>query len=213
MSARFVARIATAVVATSATLALLAWGSAAPVARHSAGDAQLRLSWSVRPERIEVCRSRSADEIARMPEHMRQRTECEGRSASYALRVVVDERVAGESDERGAGLRHDRPIFLLREYSVPAGTHRVRVTFARREKTDDDAAAFAPATSHDADTGLYAGRAEREAAEHARRASAAVPALLALDTTLTFEGRGVVLVTFDPLARRLDVRTKARPEL
>ncbi|MBI2795816.1 MAG: hypothetical protein HYX65_03820 [Gemmatimonadetes bacterium] len=204
---RAATRLAVSGAATAAALVLLARASAAPVPWHAGDVARLRLSWSARPERIEVCRTRSAEEIAKMPEHMRQRTECEGRFASYALRVTVDGQVAGEAEVRGAGLRHDRPIYLLREFPMPAGAHRVRVSFTRRETTDDDAAAFAPVAAAEADTGLYAGRADREAAEHARRARAAVPPRLGLDTTLTFAPRGVALVTFDAVARRLEVRT------
>jgi len=103
----------------------------------------------------------------------------------------------------GAGLRHDRPLYLLREYDVAPGVHRLRVSFTRREKTDDDAAAFAKTTSTEADTGIFAGRAQREAVEHARRARAAIPAHLELDTTLAFAPRRVMIVTFAPERRAL----------
>lgn len=112
----------------------------------------------------------SAEELAQREEHMRQRLECDGRFATYALRVESDGLLIGEAVVHGAGLRHDRPLYVLREYDVAPGVHRLRVSFTRREKTDDDAAAFAPAASAEADTGLFAGRAQREAVEHARRA-------------------------------------------
>jgi hypothetical protein len=73
----------------------------------------------------------------------------------------------------------------------------VVISFTRREKTDDDAAAFAPVASAANDTGLFAGRASREADEHARRARAAVPARLVLDTTISLGVRQVAIVTFD----------------
>ena len=203
------ARMAVAVITTAAALFALSWASAAPVPWHVDGGARLRLSWSARPERIETCRTRSAEELAKMPAHMRQQSECEGHAASYLLRVLVDSQLVGESPVLGAGLRHDRPILLLREYPVPAGAHRVRVTFVRRETTDDDAAAYAPAAERGADTGLYAGRAAREASEHERRARAAVPAQMALDTVMTFAPRRVALVTFDAAVRRLEVRGAA----
>jgi hypothetical protein len=152
-----------------------------------------------------VCRTLSAEELAQRAEHMRQRVECEGRFATYALRVTVDGQLAGEDVVRGAGLRNDRPLYLLREFELTPGEHAVRVTFTRREKTDDDAAAFAPAVSSGADTGLYAGRAQREASEHARRAGAASPPSLTLDTSLTFAPRQLRLITFDAERRALQV--------
>ena len=205
----FSLRSAAAIAATAVALALMARASATPLPFHAAPAARLRLSWSARPERIEVCRTLSAEELAQRAEHMRQRVECEGRFATYGLRVDVDGRLATEAVVRGAGLRNDRPLYLLREFDVSPGIHAIRVTFMRREQTDDDAAAFAPAVSPDADTGLYAGRAQREATEHARRARAAIPARLALDTSLTFVSRPVMLVTFDAERRRLQLLTAA----
>ena len=196
-------RLVIAVSVTALALALMARASAMPLPFHNGATARLRLSWSARPERIEVCRTLSAKELAQREEHMRQRVECDGRFATYALRVESDGRVIGEAVVHGAGLRHDRPLYLLREYDVSPGLHRVQVSFTRREKTDDDAAAFAPTASVDADTGLFAGRAQREAVEHARRARAAIPAHLELDTTLSIALRQVLVVTFVPEHRTL----------
>ena len=196
MTLRLVFRAAAGVAATAGGLLLLARASATPLAFHAPATAQLRLSWSARPERIEVCRQLSASELAQRPEHMRERLECEGRSATYALRVELDSVVAGDLVVQGAGFRHDRPLYLLREFPVSPGPHRVRISFTRREQTDNDAAAFAAPTA-EADTGLFAGRAEREAAEHARRARAAIPARLTLDSLLTFGPRSVVVVTLN----------------
>ena len=200
-----VARLVVASAATGLVLWLMARASAAPLPFHDSAAARLRLSWSARPERIEVCRTVSAEELAEREEHMRQRVECDGRFATYALRVESDGQVIGETVVNGAGLRHDRPLYLLREYDVAPGVHRVRVSFTRREKTDDDAAAFAKVTSTETDTGIFAGRAQREAVEHTRRARAAIPAHLELDTMLAFAPRQVMIVTFAPERRALVV--------
>ena len=183
---------------TAAALFVLARASATPVPQPSANLAQLRVSWRARPERIEVCRTLSAEELAKREEHMRQRVECTGRFATYDLRVDTDGRTLHQSVVRGAGLRHDRPLYVLREIEIAPGVHRVHVSFVRRETTDNDAAAFARVASPDADTGLFAGRAQREAIEHERRARAAIPPTLTLDTTLTFAAGRVVVVTFGP---------------
>jgi hypothetical protein len=204
-------RMTAAVALPAVLLTVMARLSAAPLPDHPAATARLRLSWSARPERIETCRTVSAEELQQREEHMRQRLDCEGVSATYALRVEVDDRVAGEAVVHGAGLRHDRPLYLLQEFDVAPGAHRVRVTFTRRERTDDDAAAFATVVPPDADTGLFAGRAQREATEHSRRARAAIPPRLALDTTLTLEPRRVALVTFDPELRVLELHTGHSP--
>ncbi len=204
-----VARILAAAAATTAGLALLAYASAVPMAYHPRDTARLRLSWSARPERIEVCRELSKEEQAQREEHMRQRVECEGGFASYALRVEVDGRAIGETVIHGAGLRHDRPLYVLRDFPVSPGEHRVRVRLTRREKTDNDAAAFANAVVPDADTGLYAGRAQREATERARRARAAISPSSTLDTVVVFRSRRVALVTFNAERRVLELKAEA----
>ena len=79
------------------------------------------------------------------------------------------------------------------------------VAFARRERKDDDAALAAPRLEAESDTGLFAGRAEREVVERARRRRAAIPARLVLDTMLTFAPDRVIVVTFDADRRVLDV--------
>jgi hypothetical protein len=185
-----------AAILTALSLGAMAFFSAAPVRSGDSDSARLRLSWSARPERIETCRVLSKKELDETEEHMRQRVECEGKFATYALDVFVDGRLVHRSVVRGAGLRHDRPIYLLREIPVPSGIHRIRVSFNRREKTDNDAAAFEKEASSELDTGLFAGRAQREAVEHARRARAAIPAQLTLDRSLLFRRGSVVIVTF-----------------
>jgi hypothetical protein len=85
--------------------------------------------------------------------------------------------------------------------------HRLHVSFARREVTDGDAAAFTPVASADADTGLFAGRAQREAVERARRAHAAIPPRLELDTTVDIPARHVIVVSFNPERRSFQLIT------
>ena len=199
-----------AVIATMVAVFFLARASAAPMPYNRAGMARLRLSWSARPERIESCRAVSHDQLEREEEHMRQRVECEGRFATYALRVEVGDRLMIESVVRGAGLRHDRPLYLLRDFAVPSGAHHVRVTFARRERKDTAGTLTVPGIATAGDTGLFAGRAEREVVERARRGRAAIPASLVLDTLLTFVPGRVIVVTFDPERRALDVLDQPR---
>lgn len=205
MKARRAGRWSAVGVVTVALLFGLTAISDAPVALHRSEASRLRLSWSARPERIESCRTLSEKELAEREEHMRQRVECEGRFATYLLRVDADGRRLHESVVRGAGLRHDRPIFLLREMDLPPGEHRIRIRFTRREKTDDDAAAYARVSSTRTDTGLFAGRAEREAIEHERRARAAIPPRLELDTTIVFGADRAIIVTLDGERRSLHV--------
>jgi hypothetical protein len=204
-------RATTVLAGTALALFLLVLASAAPLPFNTSEAARLRLSWTARPQRIEVCRTLSAEELAALPEHMRQRVECDGRFASYTLRVEMADRALGESVIRGGGLRHDRPIFLLREYEVPPGTYRMRITFTRREPIESREEESAPGAVPDADTGLYAGRAAREVAERSRRDRAAIPPQLELDTTVTLAPREVALITFDAERKVFLLHTRGKP--
>lgn len=199
-----IGRLALGAAASALLLAGLARASAAPLPLRGAESARIRLSFNARPERIEVCREVSAQELAEREEHMRQRVECDGRFATYALRVDADGRPLDEAVVRGAGLRHDRPLYLLRELSLAPGTHHIAVSFVRREQVEDKEEVFEKVEAeHDADTGVFAGRARREAIEHSRRVRAAIPPRLTLDTTLALAAGQVVVVSLDPERQRL----------
>lgn len=200
-------RWVTTAAATAVALWLVARASAVALPWHAADAARVRLSWSARPERIETCRALTAEEIEKEPPHMRRRVECQGTFATYLLHVASDGRVIDERIVKGAGIRNDRPMYLLADYDLMAGEHRIRVTFTRREKTDDDSAAVSlHAARTGADSGIFAGRAEREDEERERRRRAAVPATMEMDTILTLAPGQVRLITFDAEARQLVIR-------
>lgn len=167
--------------------------------------ALLRLSWSARPERVEVCRALSDAELAERPVHMRLRTACTGRFASYLLTVQVGDEVVVSDTVRGGGLRNDRPIHLVRDVQVTPGRHPVRVSFARIDSTagQQDTSAV-PA-------GALGDRAQRETDEQRRRVAEAVPGLLVLDHETAFEAGRVVMVTYANEQRRLVLRNGAVP--
>jgi hypothetical protein len=81
----------------------------------------------------------------------------------------------------------------------------VRVTFIRREGADTGTATATIARAAEPDSGIFAGRAQREADERLRRARAAIPPRLELDTVVTFAARRVAIVTIDPAARSLRI--------
>ena len=69
---------------------LLVGLSRVPFAWVRVEDAQLRLAWQYRSEPVSRCRAATAEELAKLPEHMRQRTICERALRPYRLLVTVD---------------------------------------------------------------------------------------------------------------------------
>jgi hypothetical protein len=199
-------RTAGTLVAVAGALALR-WSTIAPWPTASRGGdvARVRLSWSVRPERVEQCRTLSDEELSKLPEHMRLRTTCVGFSARYLLTVSVDGEGLVRDTLRGGGLRHDRPIYVFTESDVKPGQRRLHIEVTRIDAGTTPSRSDSAAQKTVTDT-LMGGRAERERDERARRTAEAIPARLSLDTLLSIHPRRVVLVTFDDNARRLLAR-------
>lgn len=180
------------VVRVAATVAGLALLSALTRVRWhtpeaASGDARLRLSWRARGEIIQRCRRATEAELANVPAHMRQEVTCEGaRVAPYLLTVLIDGRVAADAQVAGSGEPGEGTLYLLQEFPLPPGEHRVQVTFVRG---DSGAVAGAPAR----------GSGARGDHRHA------VPPRLTLDTTLTIGARAITLVTYSAEEERLVV--------
>jgi hypothetical protein len=188
-----------------AALALggMALASVAPMGFESSGEAFLRISLGVRPERIERCRTLSDEELAKVAPQMRQRVVCEGTTARYRFELSRDGTPLVSRVVRGGGLRHDRPIYFAEDLRIPAGRSSVEMRMVRL----DSAAARDP-EGRTSSTGVAGeriddGRAEREADEYRRGRAAVVPASLVLRSTVTLRPREVLLLTFDPASRRL----------
>jgi len=188
-----------------ATVLGIAWLSHAPYHIRPDEAGIIRLAWSARPERIESCREPSEAELAQLPAHMRQKVVCEGTSARYRLRVSRDGASLVDEVVRGSGLRHDRPLYLLRDLPTAPGRHEIAVRFERIDSLTPVAPA-APDSGERGGDSLIAGlpgRDRREADERRHRRLEAVPARLSLDQTVVLDPRQILLVTYDVEGRRL----------
>jgi hypothetical protein len=186
---------AAALAVTAVVMTALAWASVAPMPVHGSADAVLRVAWSARPERVERCRERSAEELAALPAHMRQPVACEGAAAQYRLTVTRNGLGVVDRVVRGGGLRHDRRLYVLDEIPMPAGDVAIEVRFDRLG-TDATGASGAAATRE-------AGHPERAVPQ-----AETVPPQLALTERLSVHAREVVLVTYSAEHRSLVIVRK-----
>jgi hypothetical protein len=182
-----VARAAGVAVAALASAAML-WGSTAALKVHDAEHGVVRLAWSVRPERIENCRARTADELARLPQHMRQATVCEGETAQYQLTVRRDGEVVVRQRVRGGGWRRDRRLYVFHEIPVRPGDSAIDVQFDRVGSGGANPAGAAAAPD-------------------------VTPPHLAFSERLSVTAREVVLITYSPeRAAFIAVRRPVAPQ-
>lgn len=213
-------RVVGALVAIGA-LATIVAGTNVNLAGSPGTAVMLRVAWSARPERVEICTRVSDEELAKLPAHMRRRVVCEGTTARYRLEVSRDGVVLDTLTVRGGGMRHDREVYVSRELAVAPGAARYSVRFVRIDSSatvnDDDQRPHVDSTlerqgadsarqRQGADTNrtpALADRSAREDDERRRRIAQAIPPILAIDTTVTLAPRTVLLVTYDERQRRL----------
>jgi hypothetical protein len=190
--------------AALAVMAAMVALSRAPYVTGQGADALLRLSWSGRPQRIEKCRELSDAELAERPAHMRRRLECEGRPASYVVRVAVDGRTASLDTVTGGGLRGDRAIHMLREIGIEPGSRTIAVEMRRVETIEDeDDHEDEDEQEDEAPDSGPRDRAVREREERSRERQEALPPRLELARPVTLAPGSVALVTYDASSRRL----------
>lgn len=195
--------------AVAAAIVVIATAAAShtPLTVHRDDASMLRVALSARPERVENCRTLGDEELAELPQHMRQRVVCDGVTARYNFEVLRDDVLLASAEVRGGGFRHDRQLYLFREVSLPPGRATLEVRLTRIESgasanTGDTSAARARA-----DDGRQSlatdDRDQREVDEHRRRVEDEVPASLLFRETVTLQPREVVLVTYDRDQKRL----------
>lgn len=219
-------RFSLAVIFTSAVLLAVAWGSVSPLRVASGAYATLRISLGARPERIEICREQSNEELAKLAPQMRQSVICEGTTARYRLQVRRNGELLHSQEVRGGGLRHDRQLYVSRDLRVPVGSaafavHLVRIDTVvnderhderSQERDDDNGDRRAAGDDVSLPGGAMPARATREADERRRRREESVPADLRLELDATLQPREVLLVTYDPERHRLTtVRASSLP--
>ena len=120
-----------------AATAAIVLASNAPMTIHGSNQGVLRLAWSARPERVEVCREQSAEELANLPAHMRQPLVCEGRSARYRLTVWHEGRLIADRILHGGGVRQDRRLYVFHELLLDPGQTSIEV---KADRIDDPGA-------------------------------------------------------------------------
>jgi hypothetical protein len=166
-----------------AAMGAIVWASSAPMTVHGSDRGMLRLALSARPERIEVCREQSAEELAKLPAHMRQPLVCEGTSARYRLTVRREGDLLLDRTLHGGGVRQDRRLYVLEELQLDPGQASIEV---RLDRIDD------PQTNPGT-------RPSQPVATET------VPPHLSLSQRVSVERRQVLLITYAPERRALIV--------
>lgn len=114
--------------AAAVTLAIVGLSRVRYAARQGAAG-EIRLAWRFKSERVRRCRTRTPEELARLPEYLRQAEDCERELRPYLLAVSLDGRTSPEDTIRARGAEGDRPLFVFRQLTVEPGAHALQIHF------------------------------------------------------------------------------------
>lgn len=102
--------------------------STAPVYRHLEDDqGLLRLSFKHAGAFIADCRSRSAEELAKLPLQLRAQLDCPRERSPVRIKVDLDGQPLYDETFSPAGLRRDGAASGYRRMAIGAGEHRLKV--------------------------------------------------------------------------------------
>jgi hypothetical protein len=99
-----------------------------PVFRQlDAEQALLRLSLLHSGKPRFECRTRSAEELEKMPKHMRTPLDCPRERSPVRVQVEFDGRIVIDETVAPGGLTRDGAAAIYRRMAVPVGAHQLRV--------------------------------------------------------------------------------------
>lgn len=101
--------------------------------RMVATSSVLRMAIRLPGQVIENCRTRTAEELAKMSAHMRSSQDCQRQSIDYEATVKIDGEIRLRQTVTAAGARSDRPLILEHDLELPGGPHQIEVEFVPEE--------------------------------------------------------------------------------
>jgi hypothetical protein len=106
--------------------AALAYFSTSPAYTHLPPDmALMKVSFTHVAPRIGRCRTRSDEELAKLPPNMRIREDCPRARAPTRIEVEIDGTSIYSEVLQPSGISRDGATSVYRRFPVPAGRHRV----------------------------------------------------------------------------------------
>lgn len=102
------------------------------------GDDQalLRLSFSQPGKLVGDCRTRSAEELAKLPRSMRAQQDCPAERSPIRVEIKLDDKIVLDEAFSPAGLRSDGASSAYRRIPIATGSHRLRVTIRDDVRAD-----------------------------------------------------------------------------
>jgi len=100
------------------------------------GEALVRLSLVHAAQRLQECRERTPEELARLAPNMRAALDCPRERSPMLVELEFDGKVVYRRDAAPAGLRRDGAAAVYHRMTVPAGSHRIVARLRDRASGD-----------------------------------------------------------------------------
>ena len=91
------------------------------------GQALIKLSFSHHGKLLSRCRSRTPEELAKLPPNMRQAEDCQRGRSPVRVEIDIDGRPVYRHVAQASGLSSDGAATVYQRFELPAGTHRLAV--------------------------------------------------------------------------------------
>jgi hypothetical protein len=125
---RWPARVAAQIAAMTLVLAIVAVLADRPLYYQIPPHAAvLKLSFTHGSDRRSECRTRTPEELAKLPPNMRKPLECPRTRGSVYVELDVDGQTIYRASLRPSGLSGDGPSRVYQRFVMPAGPHIVAV--------------------------------------------------------------------------------------
>jgi hypothetical protein len=100
------------------------------------GEALVRLSFIHAAERKEKCRSRTAEELAKLPPNMRAPLDCPRERSPLLVELEIDGATVFRSEVAPSGFKRDGNATVYQRLPLPSGRHRVVARLRDRPQGD-----------------------------------------------------------------------------
>lgn len=100
------------------------------------GEALVRLSLLHAAQRLQECRERTAQELAKLAPNMRAALDCPRERSPVLVELEFDGKIVYRREVAAAGLQRDGAAAVYHRMSVPAGSHRIVARLRDRASAD-----------------------------------------------------------------------------
>lgn len=124
-------------VIAAAIMTGIGYFSQAPAYQYFPPDhALIKLSLSHASQRLEPCRERTAEELAKLAPNMRRKMDCSRERVPTLVQLDVDGKRVFEGWRKPSGLSKDGASQFYERIPVTAGTHRIAVRMRDSARSD-----------------------------------------------------------------------------